>query len=93
MSIEETTGPVRMPDGVRDYLARGTTPAGLAEAECAAAVAEDGGRSYDSAVAYLSREKPPVQPREGKGIMTLVAGALEMNDRSDREEATPEAGA
>ena len=56
-------------------------------------MAEDGGRSYDSAVAYLSREKPPVQPREGKGIMTLVAGALEMNDRSDREEATPEAGA
>jgi len=63
-----------MPDCVRDYLDRGTTPAELAEAECAAAADPDGGRGYEAAVRHQAEVKPrPVARLDGgQGIVSYI---------------------
>ena len=84
-SREETTGPVRMPNGVRDYLERGTTPAELAEAECAAAADPDGGRSCEAAV----RRQAQVQPRPvlrlegGQSIVSYLNERIAERDQAE----------
>lgn len=50
------TYPVRMPNGVMDYLENGTDPVTLAEAECAAAA---GGPTYEQVKA---RHEDPNRP-------------------------------
>jgi len=82
-----TTGPVRMPNGVRDYLERGTTPAELAEAECAAAASPDGGRSYEAAVRHQVEVKPrPVLRLDGgHGIVPFLEERLAGRDQAEAE--------
>ena len=58
------------------------------DAETSAA-AGDGGRSYESAVACLSRGTEPSRPREGVGIVALLGEAPGQEGGT----ADPEAGA
>jgi hypothetical protein len=68
--------PVRMPNGVMDYLERGSTPVEQAEAECAAATGDP--ESYERA---LARHNDPCRVSSvrytGRPILTMIIEALE----------------
>ena len=94
-SREETTGPVRMPDGVWDYLARGTTAAELAEAECAAR----GGRGRRPRLRSRGRPASPVPATAGTAArrrtesVSYIGQRLVGNDDQAEPQKDPEAGA
>lgn len=64
---------VRMPDGVMDYLERGTTPVEAAEAETRAA-ADDLG-TYERALAR-QQERTSTVRYTGRPVMTILSEAL-----------------
>jgi hypothetical protein len=67
-----------MPDGVMDYLEHGATPAEQAVAEAQAAAG--GPRSYERALEH-QRTRRPVVRQSGRPVMTMLAGALGLDER------------
>lgn len=76
----EEFAPVRMPNGVMDYLERGTTPVEAAEAELRAAVGDP--ETYERALArqHERRNEPPAVRHTGRPIMTMLAEALGLDE-------------
>lgn len=64
--------PVRMPNGVMDYLERGTTPVEAAEAETRAAVGDP--ETYERALARQQERlsQPPTVRHTGTPILTRL---------------------
>jgi hypothetical protein len=76
---EPQTGPVRMPDGVMDYIEHGTAPARLAEAETAAATGDP--ESYERALArHADPTRRTATHTRGRPFMTVLADALGLDD-------------
>lgn len=76
-SPQAVPGPlVRMPNGVTDYLERGTTPVEAAEAELRAATGDP--ETYERAVARQEqrRNEPPMIWHTARPIMTMLAELL-----------------
>lgn len=71
---------VRMPNGVRDYLERGTTPAELAEAETAAAAGAPDSCERALARQEERRRQPPAVRYRGTPILTAIFRALTENE-------------
>lgn len=64
--------PVRMPNGVMDYLENGTDPVTLAEAECAAAAGDPD--SYERAKAWHEDPNRPSSVRiTGRSPLAVLA--------------------
>lgn len=74
--------PLRMPDGVMDYLEHGTTPVRQAEEECKAATGDP--RSYERALErQATRDSTPRVMRStvtGRSLMGMLADALGEED-------------
>jgi hypothetical protein len=78
--------PVRMPDGVMDYLERGTTPVAAAEAETQAAAGDP--ETYERALERRrTRTSSPVR-QYGRPIMTMLAEALEADSQANPDTTT-----
>lgn len=77
----EPASVVRMPNGVMDYLQRGTTPVEAAEAELRAAVGNP--ETYERALARQAerRSQPPAVRHTGRPIMAMLAEALGLEGR------------
>ena len=74
------TEPLRMPNGVMDYLERGATPVEQAEAECAAAVGNP--ETYERALERHRTNSSSVR-YSGRPIMTMIIEALESIEEAD----------
>jgi len=69
--------PVRMPEGVMDYLEHGTTPEEQVVAEALSAVGDP--ESHERALERQRTRKPAVR-QTGRPIMTMLADALGLDE-------------
>jgi hypothetical protein len=79
MNLPEDTHPFRMPEGVDDYLANGTTPEAQVVAEADSCIGDP--ESYERALArQATRDRTPrvMATKDGRPLMSVLAEALGM---------------